>query len=343
MVEIFRRRSRHAGATDVAVAGFVFIVLYVLLVSASPIQLSVFSITNFLALATTLAIAAAGTTLTLLIGGFDLSVAGTISLTNVIAATAMSSHPEQAWLIALLLVGLGLIVGLANGLLVVGFGLPSLGVTLGTYIILSGIALVILPAPGGAVPSQFIEVLTGKIGPIPFSAIVLAALALLWFLFTKTRTGMSVFAIGGDEKAARLSGIGVKRVQVLCFTLAGALYACAGLFFSALTATGSPSAGQSYLLPTFAAAAVGLVSFAGGRGSAIAAILGAGTLTVIPKLLFAWGIADFWVGTFQGIVILLALGVPHLRKISVALQRTHSVRHPHKPVSEEATPVGNKR
>lgn len=343
MVEVFKRRTRRGGATDVVVAAVVFIALYVLLTVASPSALSVFSITNFLALATTLAIAAAGTTLILLIGGFDLSVAGTISLTNVIAATAMSAHPERAWLIAVLLVGLGLIVGLANGLLVVGLGLPSLGVTLGTYIILSGIALVIMPAPGGAVPSQFIEVLTGKIGPIPFSAIVLIALALLWVLFTKTRTGMSVFAIGGDENAARLSGIGVKRVQIMCFTLAGALYACAGLFFSALTAAGSPSAGQSYLLPTFAAAAVGLVSFAGGRGSVIAAMLGAGTLTVIPKLLFAWGIADFWVGAFQGIVILLALGVPHLGKISIPLGSVHSARHPNNPASEEAAFVGNER
>lgn len=328
-------------SADVLISAGIFAVLYALLAMASPIELSAFSINNLIVLATTLAIAAAGTTLTLIIGGFDLSVAGTISLTNVIAATAMAAHPDRAWIIAGGMIALGLAIGAMNGFLIVWLGLPSLGVTLGTYIALSGIALVILPAPGGSVPPEFYEVLTGPIGPVPLAAAVLIVLAGLWVLFTKTRTGMSIFAIGGDLDAARLSGIPVKRVQIFCFILAGGLYACAGLYFSAVTATGSPSSGDSYLLATFAAAAIGLVSFRGGRGSIIAAIIGAGILTIIPKLLFAVGFADFWVGTVQGVVILLALAVPLLGTLRTRVRAVGLRRQAHRElISQEATTAG---
>lgn len=305
-----RRPLAENSRASVAIAATIFVVLYVLLIVISPIAGSSFLINNFIVLTAPLALAAIGTTLVLIVGGFDLSVAGTISLSNVIAATAMAAHPEAAWPIALLVLLLGAGVGLINGFLIAGLGLPSLGVTLSANIVLAGIALIILPAPGGAVPSSFASALTGTVGPVPIAALVLAAAAALWILFTKTRTGMSVFAIGGDIKAARLSGIPVTRVQITVYVLAGVCYSAAGLYFSALTATGSPSAGSSFLLTAFAAAALGLVSFRGGKGSAIAAIFGAATLTVIPKFLFAGGVADFWVGAFQGLVILIALCIP---------------------------------
>jgi ribose transport system permease protein len=332
------RISHIGGSGSVVIAGATFVVLYALLVAASPTELSVSSINSFVVLASTLAIATIGTTLILIIGGFDLSVAGTISLTNVIAATTMAAHPGSEWLIAFLLVCLGIFVGFINGLFIVGLDLPSLGVTLATYIMLAGIALVILPAPGGFVPSSFTEVLTGEIGSVPRAGLVLVGFALLWILFKKTRTGMAVFAIGGDSEAARLSGIPVKRVQILCYSLAGGLYACAGLYFAAVTASGSPSGGGSYMLPVFAAAAVGLVSFRGGRGSVIAAMFGAGTLTVIPMLLFAMGAANFWVGVFEGLVILLALGIAGLSS-RLAVKRSDS----RKPTSIRQSESGEQK
>jgi ribose transport system permease protein len=107
-----------------------------------------------------------------------------------------------------------------------------------------------------------------------------------------------------------MSGLRVRGVEVTCYGLAGMLYAMAGLYLSAVTASGDPQAGRPFLLTVFAAMALGLVSFRGGRGSAIAAIFGAATLTVIPKLLFAASVGDFWVGAFQGAIILAALSLP---------------------------------
>jgi ribose transport system permease protein len=242
---------------------------------------------------TPLAIAAVGTTLVLITGGFDLSVAGTISLSNVIAATTMAEHPGAVWLIVLIVIAVGLLIGLVNGLLVRA-GLQSLAVTLGTFIVLTGVALVILPAPGGEVPESFALALTNPLGPVPVALIALAVLAAAWWAFSTSPLGVAAFAVGADRQAARMSGVRTATVEVLCYTLAGGLYAAAGVYLTAITASGDPNAGRPFLLTCFAAMALGLVGFRGGAGSAVAAMLGAGSLVALPKLLFAAGVEDFW-------------------------------------------------
>lgn len=318
------------GATGVAVSAAVFVILYALMFGASPIAGTPVLVSSFITLTAPLALAAAGTTLVLIVGGFDLSVAGTISLTNVIAATAMEGRGDSVWLIAGLVLLLGAAIGLLNGIFVAVLGLPALGVTLGANIILGGAALTLLPAPGGTIPARFTDALTASFGFLPVAGIVLVLVALAWLLYSQTRTGMATFAVGGDITSAALSGIPVARVQITNYALAGVLYAAAGLYFSAITGTGSPASGTSFLLTAFAAAALGLVSFTGGRGSLIAAIFGAAILTVIPKLLFATGVADFWVGAVQGMVVIFALCIP-ATAYALARRRTPHPPYPHSP------------
>lgn len=313
-----------SGAAGLAVSAVVFLALYALMINASPIAGTPALVSSFITLAAPLALAAAGTTLVLIVGGFDLSVAGTISLTNVIAATTMEGRGESVWLIAILVLLLGAMIGLVNGFFVAVLGLPALGVTLGTNIVLAGAALMILPAPGGSVPAQFTDTLTASAGFFPVSGAVLLAVALIWLLYSRSRMGMATFAVGGDLASSRLSGIPVARVQMTNYALAGVLYAAAGLYFSAITGTGSPTSGSSFLLASFAAAAMGLVSFTGGRGSLIAAMFGAGILTVVPKLLFAAGVADFWVGVVQGLVVIVALCIPAAAHVLARRQRSRS-------------------
>lgn len=296
-----------------SVSILIFVLLYGAFVIVAPTQLSPFNFGSLTSLVAVLALAAMGTALTLIVGGFDLSVAGVISVTNVLAATLGGQSSGGVAGMTVLLVVIGLAIGLVNGVLIALVRLPSLGVTLGTYIVLSGVALVVLPAPGGTVDPAITTFVNGFVGYVPGTFILLLVFAGLWLVFTKTAMGRYAFAIGGDEEAARLSGIPTRRVTVLCYVIAGGLYACSGLVFSGVTATGSPSSGDSYLLAVFAAAALGLVSFQGGKGSAIAVIFGAASLTVIPKLLFALGVASFWSGALQGVVVLGALGIPILR------------------------------
>jgi ribose transport system permease protein len=309
MIESLTRRSVGTNR-ETRIAAIVFIACYGSVLFVTPFERNSYAFNNFVVLMTPLAIAAVGTTLVLITGGFDLSVAGTISLSNVVAATTMAKYPDATWLIVLVVIAVGLLVGLVNGLLVVRAGLQSLAVTLGTFIILTGVALVVLPAPGGEVPESFALALTDPLGPVPVALIVLALLAGACWAFSTSSIGVAAYAVGADRQAALMSGIRVGTVEIICYTLAGGLYAAAGIYLTAITASGDPNAGRPFLLTCFAAMALGLVGFRGGSGSAVATILGAGSLVALPKLLFAAGIEDFWSGALQGSVILIALAIP---------------------------------
>jgi ribose transport system permease protein len=288
----------------------IFLVTYSLLLASSPFERNAFAFGNYVVLVTPLAIAAVGTTIVLISGGFDLSVAGTISLSNVLAATLLTKYQELTWLIILVIILVGLAIGLLNGLLIVLLRLQSLAVTLASFICTTGIALMILPAPGGSTPAAFTDVFLASFGDIPAALLALIAIGILWSIFRRTRTGNSLFAIGADRPASVMSGIPVNRSEITAYTLAGGLYAAAGVYLTAVTSSGDPNAGRPFLLTAFAAMALGMVSFRGGAGNPVAAILGAASLMTIPKLLFGLGIEDFWVGAFQGLIILAALSIP---------------------------------
>lgn len=306
---LLRQLSPRALATNsVLLAGAVFIVLFMIWAYYLPGGVTVFQAQNLLNLALALAFASYGATIVLIVGGFDLSVAGVISLVNVLIATQMPGSAGSAFAFAVLLVVLGFVIGLINGSLVSYLKLESIATTLATFIILSGLALVLLAAPGGTVPSSFYGPVTGTLGgAIPVALVALILLASLWFVIKRTRFGVSVFAIGADEEAATMNGIRTQVIKTLAFGFAGAMYALAGLSLSAATATGDPSAGTPFLLTTFAAVALGGTSFAGGKGSAIGSILGALVLTVIPKVLFVLGISSASTGLFQGMVMIAAV------------------------------------
>jgi ribose transport system permease protein len=316
----FARSRVHYG---IWISGILFFTLYLMLTVVSPASRTSFAITGFLVIMTPLALAAVGVTLVMITGGFDLSVAGVISVANVLAATQMQKSPEHVWLIAAAIVIGGVVVGAVNGMMVALAGLQSLGATLASFIILSGVAIVLMPGPGGSVPAEFSSVLTTEIGFVPTALIVILVISLLWIAFTKSRTGIAALSIGADRSATRMSGVHVPTAEIICYALAGGVYALAGLYLAAVTATGDPNAGRPFLLTAFAAMALGLVSFSGGAGSAIGAIFGAGTLIIIQRLLFALGISDFWVGAIQGAVILAALTAPAAARYFMANRRKH--------------------
>ncbi|MCL2803062.1 MAG: ABC transporter permease [Micrococcales bacterium] len=292
----------------------IFAVVYGILLTVSPFERSVYSIQNFSVLLAPLAMAAFGTCLVLITGGFDLSVAGTISLASALTATWFDGQAGPPWAKLALIVLIGAVAGMVNGLLV-SFGLQSLAVSVATFTVLSGLALVTLRAPGGNVPPDLIKAVNSGVAHVPLPLVFLIVAGLAWWAFTRTRTGTAAFAIGADMPATILSGVKVRGVQITVYTSAGCCYALAGIFLAAGSSSGDPGAGRPFMLSAFAAMALGLVSFRGGRGSAVAAMFGAGTVTALPKMLFAVGIADFWTGICQGAVILVALAIPLLVSI----------------------------
>jgi ribose transport system permease protein len=286
----------------------VYVVLLTIFAVSQPDALTGSGITDLFNNALPLALAAAGGGLVVLTRGFDLSVAGVIALTNVLIATQV---PDGAWGAVLALglsIGTGLIVGAVNGWLVAYVRLQSIASTLATMIICSGIALLVLDAPGGEVPDAVVDGFTGVLpGTVPVAAVIAAIVVLLWLALRCTDWGVAVYAVGADETAAALAGVPVRRVKFRAYCLAGALYGLAGLMLSALTATGNPNGGTPYLLLMFAAIAIGGTAFSGGRGGMIGSMIGAATLTLLQKVLFSAGVSSFYTGIFQGAVMILAV------------------------------------
>jgi ribose transport system permease protein len=290
------------------VAGVLYLILYAVYAANSRSALSVSSLTDLLNNGVPLIIAAAGGTLIILLRGFDLSVAGVMSLTNVVLAAYPFQGAGGAVASLALVLSIGAAVGLVNGLLVAYVGLQSIAVTLATMIVAQGAALLVLDAPGGAVSDWIAENMTDTLaGALPVSGLVAVAVALCWLLLKRTDVGVALYAVGKDETAAALSGVDVRRTKCIAFVLAGMLYGLAGFMLSAQTASGNPNGGSSMLLLVFAAVALGGTSFSGGSGGVIGSMVGAATLTLLQKVLFSSGVESFYIGLFQGAVMVLAV------------------------------------
>ncbi|MBZ9683500.1 MULTISPECIES: ABC transporter permease [unclassified Mesorhizobium] len=301
-----RAKALLASGTGIIIV--LYIILYGLYSVWDPTALTADTVLNLTNNAVPLAIAAAGQTLIVLSRGFDLSVAGVISLTNVIMAAYPLDGPMGAVESLAICLAIGGLVGLINGFLVAVLRVQSIAATLATMIICQGLSLVILDAPGGTVADFISYDLTDVLfGVIPISGLFVAAVVVLWMICRRTAFGTGLYVVGADETAAHLSGINVKRVRILSFVIGGMLYGLAGFMLSAQTATGNPNAGASFLMLTFAAVALGGTSLSGGRGSVIASIIGAATLMLLQKVLFAGGVSSFYTGIFQGVVLVLAV------------------------------------
>jgi ribose transport system ATP-binding protein len=290
------------------IAAAFFAVLFAIYGARHPGALTLSSLTDLLNNTLPVALAAAGATLVVLTRGFDLSVAGVVSLANVLIATGPTEGPWAPLAALAIVLAAGMAVGAVNGLLVAYGRLQSVTATLGTMIVCSGIALLILETPGGTVPDFIADGLTGTVGGwLPVAGLIAAAVAAAWLLVRRTDWGVALYAIGADESAAELAGIAVRRVRLLAFVAAGAMYGLAGYALTALTASGDPNAGTSYLITAFAAIAIGGTSFNGGRGGLIGAIVGAATLTLLLKVLFSLGVLSFATGIAQGLVMIFAV------------------------------------
>lgn len=283
-------------------------VLFVIFGATQSDALSLFVIEQILNNSLPLALAAAGGTLVVLAGGFDLSVAGVVSLTNVLVAVYAGDGALGALEGLAIAVAVGAVVGAVNGVLVSYFNLQAIALTLSTMIATSGMALLVLDAPGGMVSVFMSDTLVGDIaGVVPIALLVALAVYAVWFVLRRTDWGVGLYAVGADETAATLAGVPVRRVKVIAFMLAGICYGLAGFMLTALTATGTPTIGQPYLLLAFAAIALGGTSFNGGRGGVAGSMLGALTLTLLQKVLFSAGVSSFYTGIFQGVIMIASV------------------------------------
>lgn len=266
---------------------------------------------NSLGSATTMVgVAAIGEAIIVLIGGFDLSVAAIIAVLNVIAVTQMHTSSASEILVPLEVCIIGCGISLTNGLLVVFARIPSIVVTLATSFVWTGIALLIMPQPGGSVPNGFSGALTGFVGDlIPTSIIILVIAAIIWVIIKHTKMGQIWYLVGSNREAATANGINLRGSILSAYVIAGLFYAVGSLFLTAQSASGNPDVSDTIIITIFAAVVIGGVAFGGGKGNPAGAVLGAFVITLIIQVLFVAGVSSFYTDIFDGIVLIIAVAL----------------------------------
>jgi ribose transport system permease protein len=264
-----------------------------------------FELTSVVNTSMPLVFAAVGQSIVVLTRGLDLSVGGMIDLTNGLAATHMHGGAGSmlAWSLLALLVGAA--GGAINGVLVAYGRLQPILVTLATLSIYQGLAIKVLPEPGGAVPIEYTKILANPNGP--FGLVFVALVVVVWLVFRRTRFGVDVYAIGNDEQAARAHGVRVREVKIGAYLLSGMFAAAGGLFLAATTTSGDATSGDVFVLTSIAAVVLGGISFFGGRGSAIGTVAGAFILTLLINVLFFAKIDPLYQSFFQGLFLVVAV------------------------------------
>lgn len=298
-----RRRNRGLAGLYIVVA--VFLLLYVWLF---PGILSLGGFSKFTQNWFPLALVTMAQALLMLNGGITLAVGPMVSLGGVIAATTMGGPAGTAGGIAFAAIA-GLAIGSLIGAMVAYLRLPAIIVTLAGSFIITGVALLILPRPGGFVPAWFCEWLAGD---TPTAFILLVVVVVAWKLFMATPTGLGIYAAGDNPVGAFRSGVPVERVKVISFALSGLLAALAGLFVAAQTGSGDPVIGNPFTLNSIAAAVLGGVGFLGGKGTMRGAICGSLLLSVMINVMFFLGFPPVAQYVAQGLIIVGAVAIPEL-------------------------------
>lgn len=290
------------------------VVLLAIYAWRQPLILSPFGITSLANASMALALAALGQTVVLLTGGLDLSVGATISLVDCVAATFMGHGVLSIVGVSIAALLIGVAAGAVNGIVVAYGRVEPLIATFCTLFIYTGLALIVRPQPGGFIAEDFATALTGNWGVLPYSVLLLAGgVVFVWLPVFRSRLGRFIVAIGDNADSAYASGVPVRRVRLSAYMLSGLFAALAGLFLAAETTSGDPGIGDVYTLNSLAAAVLGGVSLAGGRGGAAGPILGSILLSIILNLLSVVGISAFWQDFIEGALLIVILSLAGLR------------------------------
>ncbi len=267
-----------------------------------------------------------GMTFVILVGGIDLSVGAVVGLAAVGSAVLMAHQGLGVLATVLIVLATGLVFGLLQGITTAVFGIQSFIVTLAGLQIARGLARMTSGGQGvplaygngpGEAPVTF-SLLGERTfnGLVPIPAIIFAAVAALAMIFLRTSAfARHVYAIGGNEKAARLSGVAVTRVKVAVFGLCGLLAALAGIVHAGQANQGSPNDGTGYELDAIAAVVIGGTALSGGRGSVSGTVAGALLLGVLNNILALNSVDSNVQLLIKGLVIVAAAGLQRLRPV----------------------------
>lgn len=293
------------------------LILAIAMAILSPVFLTTQNLMNVGTQAAVVAILAFGQTFVIVSAGIDLSVGSLAALSAIVTGYSATNLGLPAWVAILLGIATGCAAGLVSGLLISYGRLPAFIATMAMLSVGRGLALVLSNGIPVRQPSQvaFFGSTLGGWLPVPLLIMVILGV-LAAFILNRTYLGRCMYAIGGNEDAARLSGINVARQKLIIYALSGTFSAIAGLVLAGRLVSGQPQAASGYELDAIAAVVIGGASLAGGKGRAFGTFIGALVLAVIRNGLNLLNVSSFWQQVVIGIVIALAVLTDTLRRKS---------------------------
>ena len=299
---------------------------------ASPNFLQVKNLFNIARQVSMLGIIAACTSFAMIAGGMDLSVGSTLSFACVLTAALLVNYNINIFLACLIAVAASTGLGLVNGLIAVGLDVAPIIITLGTMTAYKGVAYLIC---GGisiyGTPEAFRMLGQGYIaGVIPIPVVVLLLIVVVVaFILNKTTFGRAVFALGGNDEAARLAGINVKRIKMLLYAISGFGAGLAGVIMCSRLSSGVPNSGTGYEFDAVTACVIGGVSTEGGEGKISGVICGVLVTGVLDNGLTLLNVNEFYQNIANGVVLILAIAFDVLqrrRKLKMDKKKVNEIR-----------------
>jgi ribose transport system permease protein len=294
----------------------VLITLVILFSFISPNFMTAFNIRILVRQVSFAAISAVGLMFVMISGGIDLSIGNQIVMTNVVLAILLAYEHVPLYIAIPICLLLGTFLGLVNGLLAIKLRIHPLVITLGTSQIFKGVGYIIAASRNiVGLPDSFRVFGQGYIGPIPVPVVVMMVVAVAGsFVLTRTYFGRNVFALGGNEEAARLAGVNVDRMKVSLFMICGFISSITSVLLLSRVFAGQTSTGQGLEFDCLTASLLGGVSFKGGEGTIFGLITGILIIGVLNNAMQLASFPDFYQIVVKGTVLLLAVGFDAYQK-----------------------------
>ncbi len=300
---------------------FIALICLVILMSvSSPYFLKPDNIFNVLRGMSTIGIMAIGQTMVIITGGIDLSVGSLMAVSSMLTARLITVHDENAFLSVLCGLSFGLLLGTISGLIITRLKINAFITTLGMLSIGRGLTYLLATGIKGGVASNIpvqnasiIFLGNGYLGPVPFSVVLLLILVILAAVFLKrTVPGRYIYAVGSNERSARLSGVPVNKVRVFVYAITGFFCALAGIMVSGRLSTAATNIGIGNELDVIAAVVIGGASLQGGEGTVTGAIIGATIMAIVRNAFVLLHIPNHFQTITIGVVIILAVGLDQI-------------------------------
>lgn len=285
-----------------------FFILCIIISIITPRFLTLTNITNVLTQISVNAIIAVGMTFVILTGGIDLSVGSILAISGALAASILKSTGNIFLALSVAII-VGGLIGILNGILIARGKIQAFIVTLASMTIFRGATYVYTNGtPISGLGGVFGDIGNSKLGPIPVPVLITLIIVLIaFYVLNETRFGRYLYALGGNEDSAKLSGINTNKIKTMVYGISGIAAAISGIIITSRIGSASPNAGNGFELDAIAAVVIGGTSLSGGEGSVVGTIIGALIIGVLNNGLNLMNVSPFYQSIVKGLVILIAV------------------------------------